>query len=600
MLSVANPIHGLEPVPAKTTAAPDTSSAKVTSHDAIIGASATRALYGVSGAGLTAAVIDTGVNYDHPAFGGGFGSGKVVVAGHDFGEGDADPRESNGSHGTAVAGIIASRDPSAPGVAPEADIAALRVFGDNGRGSFDGIADSLQWVIDHHQEHNITVVNLSISDGKNYLSAPTLFASPVVKRIMSLIDQLEALRIPVVTAAGNSFSGQQGMGFTAIVDNTISVTGTDGTSRLAPDAQRLGREAGGKFATDLAAPGRDVMGPWESSFAPLDGTSFAAPLVTGSVLLLQELHLTRFGTLPTVDQIEGWLRDSATSMRDPATGFTIGRLNIPAAAAMVPSPRGSKPNQGAPVQTDPPPPPPAPMRPSTPVVQAPGSTTNRPSTPVAEPPASSGGSETPTNGSPSTPPPSNGSPSNGSGSPSGNEGSPISGPSTPVPPSEVPVVSTPAPQTPPPSSPGIPPASSPAAPSGPSDAITIGPEVPAIPPIVNPVVTDEAIEHLRGEGVDDADRPSGGTDSHRPAVDRVVTSEAGQRLAALFASGSAGLGVRAWNVARPDMPPVWSRAQILRSQRASTRATVRAHRIEAIRPVPEPVSRPLASRTTSV
>lgn len=606
LLSVANPINGLEPIPAKTTAAPDTASAKLTSNDVLIGASATRALYGVTGAGLTAAVIDTGVNYEHPAFGGGFGSGRVVVAGHDFGEGDTDPRETNGSHGTAVAGIIASRDPSAPGVAPGADIAALRVFGDDGRGSFDDIADSLQWVIDHHKEHNITVVNLSISDGKNYLSAPTLFASPVVRRIMNLIDQLEELRIPVVTAAGNSFSGQQGMGFTAIVENTISVTGSDGANGLASDAQRLGREAGGKFATDLAAPGRDVLGPWNGGFAPLDGTSFAAPLVTGSVLLLQELHLKRFGTLPTVDQIEGWLRDSAKTMRDPATGFTIGRLDITAAAALVPSPTVSNPGQGGtarpPVQNDPPPAP----KPATP-----GGSTDRPSSPVAEPPAQSGGSETPSNEAPSAKPPTqspgNGSPGNGSESSSNNEESPKPRPVTPVPPSQVPVDSTPAPapapapQTPPPSLPDTPPASSPSlpvAPSAPADR----PEAPA--PAVPSEVTDEAIEDLLGSGseADDDDPLSGGIELNRPIVDRGVTSETAQRLAALFASGSATLGIRAWNVARPELPPVWSRAQILRSQRASTRATVRANRMEALRPValPEPRSRPLTIRSASV
>jgi type VI secretion system secreted protein VgrG len=473
-------------------------------------------------------------------------------------------------------------------------------------------------VIDHHEEHNITVVNLSISDGKNYLSAPTLFASPVVKRIMGLIDQLETLRIPVITAAGNSFSGQQGMGFTAIVENTISVTGSDGTTRLAPDAQRLGREAGGKFATDLAAPGRDVMGPWDSGFAPLDGTSFAAPLVTGSVLLLQELHLSRFGTLPTVDQLETWLRDSARTMRDAATGFTIGRLDVAAAAALVPSPPASKPNPGnpprPPVQVDPPPAPATPKpstpKPSTPKPSTPGSTTNRPSKPVAEPPAQSGGPETPTGDSPSVKPPTqapgNDSPSNGSGSPSGNGGSPTSRPVTPVPPpSEVPVDSTPGPQTPPPSAaPSTPPASSPSlpvAPSAPADR----PEAPAPEPApaVPSDVLDEALDDLGGSGAEDGEVED---DDQNPVVVEpnrpVVISEAAQRLAVLFGSGSSKLGVRAWNAARPELPPVWSRAQILRSQRASALATARAQRLEALRPAPaqESVKRPPAIRSASV
>ena len=123
-------------------------------------------------------------------------------------------------------GLIASRDTLRPGVAPEADIAALRVFADSGKGSFDWIADSLQWVLNNRQRLNITVVNLSLSDGRNYLP-DQVPDSPVIDRIRSLVDQLAAVRVPVVAAAGNSYTGQQGMGFTAILPNTISVSSTD-------------------------------------------------------------------------------------------------------------------------------------------------------------------------------------------------------------------------------------------------------------------------------------------------------------------------------------------------------------------------------------
>ena len=71
---------------------------------------------------------------------------------------------------------------------------------------------------------------------------------------------------------------------------------------------------------------------------PLNGTSFAAPLVSGSILLLQDLYKSRFGDLPTVTQIESWLTNAADPVVDPTTGETFARLDVLAAAALVPTP----------------------------------------------------------------------------------------------------------------------------------------------------------------------------------------------------------------------------------------------------------------------
>src|SRR5687767_6631963 len=60
----------------------------------------------VDGRGHTVAIIDTGVDYKHPALGGAWG--KVVVGGYDFVDNDSDPMDESG-HGTAVAGVIAAR-----------------------------------------------------------------------------------------------------------------------------------------------------------------------------------------------------------------------------------------------------------------------------------------------------------------------------------------------------------------------------------------------------------------------------------------------------------------------------------------------------------
>jgi subtilisin family serine protease len=306
--------------------------------DAMVGASATRADYHVDGSGLAAAVIDTGVNYRHDALGDGYGAGRKVLGGYDLGDDDADPDASTWQHGTAVAGLIAASSAEDVGVAPGAGIVALRVFDSSNQGGYDKIADALQWVIDHHESHHITVVNLSVSDGKNYTRDGFPFDSGIANRLKGLIAQLKAMNIPVVAATGNSFSGQQGMGFTAIMRDTISVTASDPGDHLLANAQRLGTAIGGELATDLAAPGSGLKAPADGeSYSSVEGTSFAAPVVSGAIVLLQSIYKQRFGALPSVDQLNDWLKRGADTITDATTGITLPRLNIARSASLVPA-----------------------------------------------------------------------------------------------------------------------------------------------------------------------------------------------------------------------------------------------------------------------
>jgi hypothetical protein len=242
-------------------------------------------------------------------------------------------------HGTAIAGLIASDNPNDLGVAPGADIVALRVTDDTNTASLNSVADALQWVINNHSQYNITSVNMSLSDGGNY--AQNWFATDggVGEQVTGLIGQLSAMNIPVVVATGNSFNGSQGEGFAAIVAGTISVTATDLSGNLLPNAQRLGSAIGGASATTIAAPGDGLTAPsGDSGTATGDGTSFATALVTGSVTLLQEIYESRFGSLPTVAEITSWLQAGATPIQDPVTGITIGELNVAKSASLIPQP----------------------------------------------------------------------------------------------------------------------------------------------------------------------------------------------------------------------------------------------------------------------
>ena len=307
-------------------------------YDDVIQASVARATYNVDGAGSNVAVIDTGVSYTNPAFGAGTvgRAGDKVVAGVDF-TGSPNGVLPTWQHGTGVAGIIDSADASNPGVAPGAGIVALRVFGDDNTGSFDRIAKALDWVVQNHDQYHITAVNLSVADGGNYTA--NLFATDgaVGQAITTDVEVLDAAKIPVMVAAGNSFDGKtQGEGFAAIIPDTISVTATDetrmtskGVDPLASNAQRLGTARGGAAATDIAAPGVNLIAPSGSSgTATEEGTSFATPQVTGTVVLLQQMYQRAYGTMPSVAQLDGWLQAGADTIHDGATGIDIGRLNV--------------------------------------------------------------------------------------------------------------------------------------------------------------------------------------------------------------------------------------------------------------------------------
>src|SRR3954465_1567123 len=85
----------------------------------------------LTGAGTSIVIIDTGVDYNHPDLGGGFGPGHKVVAGWDFVGNDAAPMDTDG-HGTGVAGMAAGlpyvyNGQKYQGIAPSANIIALRI-----------------------------------------------------------------------------------------------------------------------------------------------------------------------------------------------------------------------------------------------------------------------------------------------------------------------------------------------------------------------------------------------------------------------------------------------------------------------------------------
>ncbi|KAG0325810.1 hypothetical protein BG004_003100, partial [Podila humilis] len=158
--------------------------------------------YKYTGKGVKIGVIDSGVDYTHPALGGCFGKGCRVRYGWDFvgddvlkPKQDSDPRDTCNGHGTHVAGIIGAdaRKVGAPhpfvGVAPEVTFGAYRALNCKGSGSNDNILLAMELAFNQGMD----IINLSLGSGSNYKENPTA----------ALADKLSALGLTVIAAAGN-------------------------------------------------------------------------------------------------------------------------------------------------------------------------------------------------------------------------------------------------------------------------------------------------------------------------------------------------------------------------------------------------------------
>ncbi len=287
--------------------------------------------FGLTGAGQTVAVIDSGIAWDHVALGEGYGPGYRVVGGWDFTEeNDAQPYDDGplGFHGTHVSGIIGSSDPTHTGVAPDVDLVALRVFNDMGQGQLSWVERALQWVHDNRDsfENPITTVNLSLG---------TTWNADTVPQWATLEDELQMLSsegILVTASAGNSFQeyNAPGLSYPAASQYVLPVASVDDDGDLSSFSQRNGRV--------LAAPGRDIVSTVPDhvlgrdgkidDFTSASGTSMAAPYVAGaSVLVRQAMEMVGLTTI-NASTIADHLHATADSVYDALTGASYSRLNL--------------------------------------------------------------------------------------------------------------------------------------------------------------------------------------------------------------------------------------------------------------------------------
>lgn len=299
---------------------------------------------GGTGAGVTVAVIDSGVDLYHTDLDGNIASGIDIVdgvleggagtAGTTSGDGN-DTNDGNASdgHGTHVAGIVAAEknDSGIHGVAYNANILAIKATQPAG-GLFD--PDDVADAIDYARLNGADVINMSLSFGQG-VGIPNQITASIVRAINA--------GMVVVAATGNDSLADPDFPASFAIDATaqgalIAVGAVDSSNDIASFSNRAGNTSG--FV--VMAPGVDITSarfnggvtPTANTVA-FSGTSMASPHVAGAAAILTELYGTGTTSNLTGAEIANLVMTSAEDLGGGGVDPTYGRglLNLDRATA---------------------------------------------------------------------------------------------------------------------------------------------------------------------------------------------------------------------------------------------------------------------------
>lgn len=243
------------------------------------------------------AVIDTGVDLDHPDLRRRITNGYNVLLNNNF------PDDDNG-HGTHVAGIIASETNNHEGVAGITwynKIMPIKAMGAEGHGTTFDIAKGIFWAVDHGAD----VINMSLG---NYQHSSLLKGA---------IDYAYSKNVVLIAAAGNENTMQPS--YPAAFSKVLSVAAVSYTGQRAPFSNY------GDYI-DVAAPGVQIPSAYfNQQYAALSGTSMASPHVAGLAGLLLSVNPNL-----TNQEVIDIIKNSTYDLGIPGTDheFGSGLINV--------------------------------------------------------------------------------------------------------------------------------------------------------------------------------------------------------------------------------------------------------------------------------
>ncbi|GAA0574503.1 S8 family serine peptidase [Kribbella sandramycini] len=238
---------------------------------------------GYQGSGVQVAVLDTGVDAQHPDL-----VGKIKES-QDFSQSATGPADHFG-HGTHVAATIAGTGAGAggtrKGVAPQAELLIGKVLSDDGIGYESWIIGGMEWAADKGAK----VVNMSLGGG------PTDGTDPMSQAINDLTARTGTL---FVVAAGNE-GRDESVGTPGAAAAALTVGAVDRADKLADFSSRGPRFGDGGLKPEITAPGVDIVAaraagtamgsPIDNNYTAASGTSMATPHVAGAAALLAQQH----------------------------------------------------------------------------------------------------------------------------------------------------------------------------------------------------------------------------------------------------------------------------------------------------------------------
>ena len=258
-----------------------------------------------NGSNVTIAVIDSGIDSDHPEFEG------RIVEGHDFVNDDDEPEDDYG-HGTQVAGVAAAAandNHGIAGLAWNAKIMPVKVLDNRGRGVSSDLTCALYWAADKGAHvANISIISFGPSFG-----------------MQSAINYAVNEGMLVFAAAGNLFEDGNPVTYPAAHDGVIAVAATD------QDDGHAWFSSAGSFV-DIAAPGVSIYSPFPPShdeYRSVYGTSLATPHGAGLAALVLSIAPSL-----TSEEVETIIHNSAVDLGDSGRDVKFGFGRIAAAAAM--------------------------------------------------------------------------------------------------------------------------------------------------------------------------------------------------------------------------------------------------------------------------
>ena len=258
-----------------------------------------------SGSNVTIAVIDSGIDLDHPEF------ASRILEGYDF-VGDDTEAEDDFGHGTQVAGVAAAATNNETGIAGlawDAQIMPVKVLDSQGHGVSSDLTCALYWVADKGAD----IVNISIiSFGPSF-------------GMQSAVNYANNEGVLIFAAAGNLFENGNPVTYPAAHDGVIAVAATD------REDGHAWFSSAGSFV-DIAAPGVSIYSPFpptHDEYRSVYGTSLATPHGAG----LAALVLSAAPSLSS-EQVEAIIQRSAVDLGDSGRDDKFGHGRIDASAAM--------------------------------------------------------------------------------------------------------------------------------------------------------------------------------------------------------------------------------------------------------------------------